>query len=133
MADDHAVRLQTSGPSAWQSTDGLSASRVDPYITGLSKDRANYLVENWSFEHVEADEIDTEDTVSEQIGTILTGTLDDLDDALATGAYDMMLDRLTSYEQEHKDREGAYERIDDRREDLEDETDEERDISEDES
>lgn len=133
MTDDHAVRLTTDGPSAWRSVDGLTASQVDPYITGLSEDRANYLVENWSFEHVEDDEIDTEDTVSDQIEDVMSGTLGDLDDALSSGAYDTMLDQLEFYEEDNQDRDGAYERIADRREDLEDETDEERDISEDES
>jgi hypothetical protein len=133
MSDDHAVRLTEAGPIAWRSIDNLSASQDDPYITGLSEQRADYLADNWAFEHVDASEAEPEKTMSEHIADILSGTLSDLDDALSTGAYDANLGQMESYEQEHKDRDGAYERIADRREDLEDETDERRDITEDES
>lgn len=113
MSDDHAVRLSEDGPVAWSSLDH-SASRDDPYIRGISKDLADYLVENWGFERVDVAEATPELTTSE-VESLMSGTLSELQDALETGKYDNNLDTLEQYEREHKDRDGAYERIDRRR------------------
>lgn len=113
MTDDHAVRLTDDGPSAWSSLEH-SASQDDPYIRGIGEDLATHLVENWNFEHVEQAEATSEPTVSE-VEAVMSGTLSELEDALATGEYDAYLDRLEEYERQNKDRDGAYERIGRRR------------------
>lgn len=113
MTDDHAVRLTEDGPSAWSSLE-YSASQDDPFVRGISKDLADYLVENWDFERVDSAEATSEPTVSE-VEAVMSGTLTELQDALETGKYDGYLDRLVQYEGEHKDRDGAYERIERRR------------------
>lgn len=113
MRDDHAVRLTEEGPVAWSSLE-YSASRDDPYIRGLSEDLADHLVENWSFERVDAADASPELTISD-VEAVMSGTLSELQDALETGEFDDDLDTLEQYEEEHKDRDGAYERIDRRR------------------
>lgn len=114
MTDDHAVKLTDNGPHAWSSLEH-SASQDDPYIRGISEDLAGYLVSNWNFEHVEQAEATSEPTISE-VEAVMSGTLSELEDALATGEYDAHLDQLDEYERQNKDRDGAYERIDRRRE-----------------
>lgn len=113
MTDDHAVKLTDDGPSAWSSLE-YSASKDDPYIRGISKNLADYLVDNWDFERVDQAEATSEPTMSE-VEAAMSGTLTDLEDALETGKFDSYLDRLVQHEKEHKDRDGAYDRIERRR------------------
>ncbi|MFD1512458.1 hypothetical protein [Halomarina rubra] len=63
------------------------------------------------------DEVAETDAVDPAAAT--DGTLGDLEDALATGEYDDILDEVAAAEKAGDDRDGAYERIDDRRTELE--------------
>lgn len=56
------------------------------------------------------------------VETAVAGSVDDLEDALATGAYDDRLDAVADAEREGQDRATAYDAIDDRREDIRDTT-----------
>lgn len=114
MSDDYAVRLRDDGPVAWSAADGLSASHDDPFIRGLSKQRADYLVGNWPFEFVDVADATPDLTLSE-VETVMSDTLSELQEALETGKYDDDLDTLAKYEHENKNRDGAYDRIDRRR------------------
>lgn len=110
---ENCVLLADDGPAAWSSID-LAASRDDPYIRGLSQQRADYLVENWPFEHADISEA-TPDLSLSETEEIMSGTLSELQESLKTGKYDNNLDILERYEIENKDRDGAYERINRRR------------------
>lgn len=129
---DHVVRLESPGPIAWRNVDGLYASQDDPYIEGLSADYADALVDLHPFEHADSDAVDSESTISDRIEDVLSGTLADLGDALESGEFDDALDRVESYEQDNKDRDGAYERIADRRDTLAENEPEDEDEGEDE-
>lgn len=114
---DHTIRLEDGGPLAWSSADGLRCSQDEPYITGLPETRAMHLVENGPFEHAEPDDAEPDPTVTVRIDQVLSGTIEDLEDALQSGEFDGHLDRLEAYEEDHKDRSGAYDAIEDYRED----------------
>ena len=66
-----------------------------------------------------ADEADTDtETEDADPAAAVEGTLEDLEDALASGDYDDVLDEVEAAEEAGEDRSGAYDRIDDRRDEL---------------
>ena len=52
----------------------------------------------------------------DELAEVLDGTIGEVEEALATGDYDDVLDRLEALEEDGEDRKGVYSAIDDRRE-----------------
>ena len=138
-------KREDGGPYKYRNAAGISASQDEPDVFLDSVEKAESLAENAPFlvkaegleeivercgtgvlpkeyqEEGAALADDTDDGVDE----LLAGTIPEIEDALATGDYDDVLDVVEATENAEQGREGVQDAVDGRREELADQDQEE--------